>query len=136
MSGETRMGDTRVQVWIFAGTGAFLLAAGLVYWFTSYEDAGTVMLLLAAGLAAIAGGWLWVQDRKLARAAAGVGAAHGTDEAEEQYLPHESVWPFAIGSAAFLALSGLVISTWVLIPGVFLLAIGIVGFAAQSRRRD
>jgi hypothetical protein len=130
MSGETRMGDTRVQVWIFAGTGAFLLAAGLVYWFTSYEDAGTVMLLGGAGLAAIAGAWLWVQDRKLARA-----TATGVEE-EEHYLPHESVWPFAIGSAAFLALSGLVISTWVLIPGVFLLAIGIVGFAAQSRRRD
>jgi hypothetical protein len=130
MSGEQRMGDIRVQVWIFVTTAAFLFAAGVVYWFTSYEDAGTVMLLLGAGLAMICGVWLWIQDRKLARAGAG-----GVED-EEQYLPHASVWPFAIGSAAFLALSGLVISTWVLIPGVFLLAIGIVGFAAQSRRRD
>jgi hypothetical protein len=126
MSGGTEL---RVQWRIFLGMAAFVALFGAVYWFMTYEDAGTTLLALAAGLAALCGGYLLVQDRKRPRAA---GAAH--PEAE-QYLPHSSLWPFGIGVGVFLAFNGLILGLPWMLPGVVLVATSIGGFARQSRHR-
>ncbi|MGH9245667.1 MAG: aa3-type cytochrome oxidase subunit IV [Acidimicrobiales bacterium] len=138
---ESRLSDTRVQIWVFAFITVHQIVLATVYWFASEEAAGTAMLALSGGLAAIAAGWLWVQDRSLVGRS--TAALRGADaeaeaeaEAEEHYLPHDSVWPFGIGTGAFLALVGLAVNTWILVPGLLLLAISIVGFVGQTRRRD
>lgn len=120
--------DLKVQWRIFLGLAAFIAVIGAVYWFVSYEDAGTTLLALAAGLALMCGGYLFVQDRKKPPAACAAG-----DEA--QYLPHSSVWPFGIGFGVFLAFNGLILGLAWALPGAVIVATSLGGFVAQSRRR-
>ena len=125
------MSELRVQWRIFLGMAAFVALFGAVYWFMTYEDAGTTLLALTSGLAALFGGYLLVQDRKRPRAA---DPAPAPAEAE-QYLPHSSLWPFGIGVGVFLAFNGLILGLPWTLPGVVLVATSIGGFARQSRHR-
>lgn len=137
--------DVRVQARMFVGIAVFFGLTAALYWFTSYEDAGTAMLVVSAGLGGLAGGYLWVQDRKASGSSGGgtgVGTAGDTEDGTvvttpaEPYLPHASVWPLGIGAAAFLLCNGLILGIWFLVPGVLLGAVSVVGYCAQSRRRD
>jgi len=111
---------------MFAGISVFMAVIGTVYWFASYEPAGTVMLGLAAALAGLCAVYLRVE---LGRA----DTSEGHDE--EQYLPHSSLWPFGIGVGALLAVNGAIVGFAFAIPGVVLLMFAVVGFVGQSRRR-
>lgn len=124
MSTERR--DGRVQWQIFAGVGVFIAIIDVVYWFVSYERAGTTMLALASGLALFLGVWLYLQDRR------GHDAQH--DEVHE-YLPTTSWWPLVMGAGVALALNGLIISWPFAIPGGSLLLFAIGGLVSDSRRR-
>lgn len=142
--------DRKVPLRMFLFMGVFLLALGVLYGATAYEESGTVMLLLAGVLGAWVAAFLWLQQRGPvgpvveARQAAGEAAAAegrgrpGTGAAEEgeHYLPHASAWPFAIGLGAATLANGLVLGLWVTVPGAALLVVGIGGFVRQSRRRD
>ena len=119
--------DLKVQWRIFLGLAAFIAVIGAIYWFVSYEDAGTTLLALAAGLALMCGGYLFVQDRKEIPAT--------SPEDEPQYLPHESVWPFGIGLGVFMAFNGLILGPAWAVPGAVVGATSLGGFGAQSRRR-
>ena len=119
--------DLKVQWRIFLGLATFIAVIGAIYWFVSYEDAGTTLLALAAGLALMCGGYLFLQDRRNAPATS---AGH-----EPQYLPHESVWPFGIGFGVFLAFNGLILGPAWALPGAVIVATSLGGFVAQSRRR-
>ena len=110
----------------YLGLGALIGLMTILYWFTSYESAGTAMLLLAAGLALSIGLYL-------ARAARGT-TTHAGDETAP-YLPHASAWPFFVGVAALVTLNGLALGLWALVPGAIGLAGALVGYAGQSRRR-
>jgi uncharacterized membrane protein YfcA len=112
---------------MFLGMAAFIAVLGAIYWFVSYEDAGTTLLALASGLALLCGGYLFVQDRRKS------GPSAPPDE--EQYLPHESVWPFGIGLGVFLAFNGLILGPPWALPGAVIVATSLGGFVAQSRRR-
>jgi uncharacterized membrane protein YfcA len=120
--------ELSVQWKIFLGMAAFVAVLGAVYWFVSYEDAGTTLLALASGLALLCGGYLFVQDRKTPVPAA-------RPHEEQQYLPHESVWPFGIGFGVFLAFNGLILGPAWTLPGAVIVATSLGGFVAQSRRR-
>jgi hypothetical protein len=120
-------GDLKVQWRIFLGLALFIAVIGAIYWFVSYEDAGTTLLALAAGLALMCGGYLFVQDRRKTLAA--------PEGDGPQYLPHESVWPFGIGFGVFLAFNGLILGPAWALPGAVIVATSLGGFVAQSRRR-
>jgi hypothetical protein len=142
--------DRKVPLRVFLFIGGFLVALGLFYWSTAYEESGTVMLLLAGVLAVWVAVYLWLQQRGPRSAeieslqavgeeaaAAGVGRpGTGAPEGAEHYLPHASAWPFAIGLGAATLANGLVLGLWVIVPGAALLALGIGGFVRQTRRRD
>ncbi len=110
----------------YLALGALIAVMTALYWFTSYESAGTAMLLLAACLALFIGLYL-------ARAARGP-TVHAGDETTP-YLPHASAWPFFVGVAALVTLNGLALGLWALVPGAIALAGALVGYAGQSRRR-
>ncbi|HEX6235927.1 MAG TPA: cytochrome c oxidase subunit 4 [Acidimicrobiales bacterium] len=81
-----------------------------------------------------------VADRRdvaeaVGEAAAAEGVARPKGEPEE-YLPHASLWPFAIGLGSAGIAVGLVLGIWVAAPGAALLALGVGGFVRQTRRRD
>ena len=111
---------------MFSGIAVFMAVIGIVYWFASYEPAGTVMLGLAAALAGLSGLYL--------RIASGP-SEHDHARDEEHYLPDSSLWPFGIGVGALLAANGAIVGFAFAIPGVVLLMFALVGFVAQSRRR-
>ena len=122
------MTDAATQYRIFFGVAAFMALIGVVYWFASYEPAGTVMLGLAATLAAFCGVYLRVQGESTAN------AGHASP-AETEYLPHSSVWPFGIGLGAWLTASGIIVGLAFAVPGMVVLALALAGFVSQSRRR-
>jgi hypothetical protein len=119
------MNESKTAWRMFLGIAAFMAVIGVVYWFASYEPAGTTMLGLAAALSGLCGLYLRVQ-------AEGPATEHHD---EEHYLPDSSVWPFAIGVGALLAVNGLIVGVGYAIPGVVILAISVGGLVSQSRRR-
>jgi hypothetical protein len=146
---EPPVDDRKVPWRVFLAIGVILLVIGAIYWGTAYEESGTVMLLLAAGLSLWIAAYLWLRTRAetgpeaaeatAAERAAAAGEAlpaHGAAEEGEHYLPHASAWPFAIGLGAATVANGLVLGLWVIVPGVALMALGIGGFVRQTRRRD
>lgn len=130
---ESRRRDAQVQWQLFLGVAAFIVLITAVYWFVSYEDAGTTMLALSAGLALLFGGWLYLQDRRPHAPAAD--GEHGEHDEHGEYLPTASVWPLAIGVGAALAINGMILGWPYAVPGAAFLALGVAGFVAQSRRR-
>lgn len=141
--------DRKVPWRVFLGIGALVLVIALIYWATAYEESGVVMLLLAGALSLWIGTYLWLRVRaetgpevaaeaaaERAAAVSGAEPGHGTAEEGTYYLPHASAWPFAIGLGAATLANGLVLGLWVIVPGAALMALGIGGFARQTRRRD
>ena len=113
--------------------GAFLVMVSAVYWFFSYEEAGSVLLLLSAGLALIVGGYLWWATREHGNARF---PAEQYEQEAEHYLPHASIWPLGVGAGSVVLANGLALGLWAAVPGSMLLAACVVGYARQSRHRD
>jgi Cytochrome c oxidase subunit IV len=171
-TGRRPTDDRKVPWRVFAVIGGILTVMGVIYWIASYEEAGIVMLLVAAILVFWVGGYLWLHERGPAEPpplpattappstappsttppstapaeprTEPAGTATPTSPAPavaaeahaEAYLPHASIWPFAIGLGAAGVGVGMAIGLWVLIPGLGIMALGIGGFVRQTRRRD
>jgi hypothetical protein len=132
LSPEQQARDAAVPWRTFLGVGVFIAVIAVVYWFSSYDYAGSIMLLLASGLSFFSATYLWRQ----ARSSRSPAAATSTGEIEKQYLPHASLWPFGIGLGAFLTFNGLVVGPGYAIPGAIVIGGSIAGLVMQSRRRD
>jgi hypothetical protein len=128
----SRTDDRSVPLRVFLAVGGFYLLMAVIYAPISDEWAGTTMLFLAATVATWCAIYLWLQQRPRPDQP----TAPGRSGAVTAYLPHASVWPFAIGLGAATILNGLVLGIWVLVPGAALMALGIGGFVRQTRRRD
>jgi hypothetical protein len=125
----------RVEAIILLFLGVFFGIVGLVYWFWSYEDAGSVMLVGTSALGFLPGAYyfFWhrrmgkrVEDREDASIAEGAG--------EINSFPGSSIWPFVMGMGAFLTLLALVFGIWLIFPGISLIVSALVGVTAESRR--
>lgn len=129
--GSPAKAGMRVEASTFLVVGAAIFVAFLVYWLVAREPAGMVMLLLTAAMMGFLGGYVLLQHRRSVDPAA-TGPAGGGDH----YLPHASLWPFAVGVGAVLIGNGLALGAWAVAPGAALVAYGLWGYARQSRRRD
>jgi hypothetical protein len=128
--------DDRAVPWrVFLAVGAFVLVVGGIYWGTAYEEGGTVMLIVAGLLSLWIGAYLWLRSRTPPAGAVEADAGREPEEVAH-YLPHASVWPFAIGLGAATVANGLVLGIWLIVPGALLMVLGIAGFVRQTRRRD
>lgn len=125
----------RTEAAVYLFVFVFVGVVGAVYWFTSYEDSGTVMLLAMALLGLFAGGYLWrasrrmtrrPQDREDATVPEGVGPV--------AFVPVESFWPAAVAASAAVLASGLVFGTWLLLVGGGCFVVAVTGFVLESRR--
>lgn len=124
----------RVESFFYLGVTAFFVVIAGIYWFTSYEDAGTVMLVSSSLLGLLAGGYLLFQatkfpprpeDRPDATLAEGAGPV---DE-----FPASTIWPFVFGLGATILATGLVFGVWVILAGGIVFGLGLVGLIRQSR---
>jgi Cytochrome c oxidase subunit IV len=124
----------KVESFFYLGVTAFFVVIGAIYWFTSYEDAGTTMLAASSLLGLLAGGYLLLQARKFpprpedrpdATLADGAGPVDS--------FPAPSIWPFVFGLGAVVFATGFIFGIWVVLPGAAILGLGVIGMIRQSR---
>jgi hypothetical protein len=124
----------KVESLFYLGITAFFILIGTIYWFTSYEDAGTTMLAASSLLGLLAGGYLLFQARKFpprpedrpdATLAEGAGPV--------DRFPASTVWPFVFGFGATVLATGFVFGVWVVLGGAIVLVFGVIGMIRQSR---
>ena len=125
----------KAEARVFLGITAFFVLIGVIYWFTSYEDAGAVMLAASAGMGVIAGGAILLlsrgapvrpEDDPQATLAEGAGTVDA--------FPSHSIWPFAVGLSAAVAASGFAFGAWLVLIGTGALAVSLISWILQARR--
>ena len=116
---ETEKGLT-AEAKLFARMAIFGIVVGVVYWFLTYETAGSVMLTtfgLASGIAGLA---IFLGSRNRAEASAGDGAVGSSLEGEAEAVPRPGWAPLGIAiGLGGVALAG-AFGPWLAIAGLFL----------------
>jgi hypothetical protein len=115
--------------------GFFFGLVALVYWFWSYETAGTAMLTGAFLLGLLPGGYyFWWSRRMKPRPEDDPHAERSEGAGVVGAFPSSSIWPFVLGiSAASVGLS-LVFGFWSAIVGFVVAAAAVLGVIRESRR--
>lgn len=140
----------------FLRIALFVGPAAAVYWFVSYEVAGTILLVaLTLGallfLATIASLVQAARD-DIVPDASGAGrtvigiverlvgfeedsgpAAGSPLESDEEPIAHTSAWPVLTSASASLVGIGLLFGPWFWIPGLAIAALALLGWSAQLR---
>ena len=118
-----------------AGIGVFFGIIGIVYWLTSYEDAGFLMLMGSMLLGLLPGSYyLWwsykmkpqPDDDPKADMAEGAGTVES--------FPGSSIWPFILGMGALFTVLTFVFGLWLAPIGAALLLSAAIGGTMESRR--
>jgi hypothetical protein len=119
---------------IFVGATVFFTVIGLIYWFTSYEESGAIMLGASALMGVVAGGSIWLlsrhadvrpEDRQDATIADGAGPVG--------VFATSSIWPFAVGLSAAVFASGFAFGIWLVMVGGAGLVLSILGYVLEAR---
>lgn len=111
---------------VFLRTAAYALGIAVVYWFVSYEVAGTVLLVVlgvaAAALTAMLPSGRGPRPLRLPIDAVTFGDHdEPTMEIEEVPLPALSIQPFFVAVGAAGITLGLVFGAWLWLPGALVL---------------
>ena len=136
---------------ILLRVSGFGFAAGIIYWFLSYEWLGTVCLLLLGAGPGFAG-LILVQEQ---RQRGGTGDSRATAlrrlagippqdppgprdlEAEDLgVLPLPTIWPLAASLGVAILLTGLIYGLWLVILGLGLLGYAAWGWLAAVNREN
>ncbi len=126
----------RVEALLLLGIGVFFGVVGLIYWFTSYEDAGFLMLMGTMLLGLVPGSYYFFWHRRMKdsrpedRPTASIEEGAGVVSS----FPHSSIWPFLFGLGAFTTLLAFAFGVWLFLPGVVVILAAVTGFTAESRR--
>jgi hypothetical protein len=125
----------RVEAIILLFLGVFFGLVGLVYWFWSYEDAGTAMLVGTCTLGFLPGSYYFYWHRRMGQRVEDRDDASIQEGAGEiNSFPSTSIWPFVMGMGAALTVVSLVFGVWLIFPGISLILTALVGVTAESRR--
>jgi hypothetical protein len=139
------------EVRFFLRTALYTGLIAAIYWFVSYEWAGTVLLAFLFGSAIffVVVTSVLVRSARLSKAAAGerglarllralVGFEDDPDveppaplEMTDERFPTRSIWPLALALAATLLSLGLIYGPWLWIPGAGLLITSGLAWATQ-----
>jgi hypothetical protein len=142
--------DQPQEARVFLLLSAFGIVVGAIYWFVSYESAGTVLLLGFGAATGVIGLRLaadpasrLVRERARARATetipAGEGTGAGTGGVDRPFLdesgrlPDETIAPFAVGLGVAIAATGLIFGLAPVIVGVLPLAWGAWAWLSGAR---
>lgn len=123
------------QARLFGAVGVFVLAIAALYWFVSYEQAGSTMLLLAGVLSLMVAAYVVWPRRSTTGDHGGAGAEPGHDPHDGVWFPEASIWPFAIGAGMALIANGLLLGRWLVVPAAVFLAWALAGLIRQGRHR-
>jgi hypothetical protein len=115
----------------------FVGGLAVIYWFTSYEDAGTTMLAAGSLAYAMLCGYVFLQVRRvrggppLPEDSESPLSAGGGSEGVG-YFPAASVWPPAMAMGAVLAALGLVFGFWFFVLAAIFFIGAIIGYAVEA----
>jgi len=125
----------RIESRIFIFIGAFFTLIGFIYWYTSYEDSGTVMLAGAAILGLLPGAYyLWWSRHMKARPSDDPEASIAGGSGTVGTFPGSSIWPFVMGMGAFFVGLSFVFGIWFVPVAAGLLISAAIGATVESRR--
>ncbi|MDQ6784186.1 MAG: cytochrome c oxidase subunit 4 [Actinomycetota bacterium] len=120
---------------LITGSAVFLGIVYAIYWFTSYEDAGSVMLLFGGCAYLMLGAFLLLQWRRRHSVPRPEDDHHADQEdaaGEIAFFPSASIWPAGIGLGAIFIALALVWGSWYLLIGLPLLLGSIIGFSVEA----
>lgn len=124
----------RVASRLFLGAGVFFAIIFAVYWLTSYEPAGSVLLGLAGPACLLIGGWIWLQLRRLGELPEDdMGSDPGANAGPLVAVPAGSLWPVGMAFGAGTFAAGLVLGPWLAAPGAIVLVMSVIGIALNGR---
>ncbi len=109
------------------GLAVFLLVAGAVYGVTSHEPAGTTLLLVASAT-------FWFLAFVTRHVAKQEAEQTSQDEVEVEVHIGPTIWPFGFAIAAFVVALGLIVSSWILIPGAVFVVVCAAGWFRDVAR--
>ena len=126
----------RIESLFLLGVGVFFGVIGVIYWFTSYEDGGTMMLIGTCTLGLLPGAYYFYWHRRMGnrrpedREDATIEEGAGVIDS----FPGSSIWPFVLGMGAFVTVLAMIFGIWLLFPGISLIVTALTGVTAESRR--
>ncbi len=126
----------RVNGLFLGGIGVFFGIIGIVYWFTSYEDAGFLMLMGSMLLGLLPGGYYFWWSRHTRKALDGDEPDATMDEGAGviESFPASSIWPFLLGMAALFAALTFAFGLWMAPIAAALGVSAVIGATVESRR--
>ncbi len=125
----------RIEALVLIGVAIFFGIVGAVYWFTSYEDGGTMMLVGTCLLGLLPGSYYYWWHRRMGDRPEDRPDATVEDGAGEiATFPGSSIWPFVLGMGAFMLVLAFAFGMWFFFPAVGLILTALVGVTAESRR--
>ena len=123
----------KVEWRLFAGAAVFFTVTTAIYWFVSYEDAGTTMLGASVPAFLLVGLWLWFQHRRHGARPEDKGDASPADAAEDVgYFPSSSAWPFVLSAGAVVLANGMVFGPPIAVLGALLMVAGVFGYVREA----
>lgn len=128
----------KVEGAVTAASGAFIGLSAIVYWVMGGEEAGVVMLALAAAALLSVGAWIARAGRRHGPRPCdrdGANPAGGDGAGEVGYFPASSIWPFLLACGAVVAANGLAFGVWLAVTGALLVVTAIVGYAVEASSR-
>lgn len=125
----------------FLRSALFTILIGTIYWFLSYEEAGSILL---AGVVASSAFFVLVVGAAVRATRSGrktppslLGFAEGPEDRplllHEDAFPSASAWPIVGSVAATLVGLGLIYGGWLWIPGAGLALAGAWGWLTEDR---
>jgi cytochrome c oxidase subunit IV len=119
---------------ILLGSAVFALVIAAIYWFVSYESAGTLMLLTMAVGLALAAAYLLLLRRQASLAAdrRDVRPSDVRDEPVGVFASH-SVWPAVLALGCAVGLTGLIYGWWLAVLGAGGVTAALVGLVRDDR---
>jgi hypothetical protein len=120
---------------VVLGASVFLGIVALIYWFLSYEDAGTVMLIFSFAAYGMLGCFLlmlWGRRKGIPRPEDDPDGSYEAASGEVDFFPSASIWPAGIGLGAIFCAIALIWGNWYWFIGFPLIFGGIAGLMVES----
>lgn len=120
---------------LFGGSAAFGLIAAIVYWFSSHEYAGTILLgLMALGLS-FAAGYALLAEKEANLAGDSDKLQHKESAGEDLGIfTKESAWPILLAFSILWLLIGVVWSPFMMYTGLVAMLLILWRLGAESAR--
>jgi hypothetical protein len=121
---------------LFGGGAVFFAVVAAIYWFTSYEEAGAIMLALSVGALALIAVYLHIQSRRVGIQPEDRPDAQSIDATGDiGYFPSSSIWPFVMAIGVTVVANAFVFGVWLAILGGLLFLTAVVGYAMEAQAK-